>query len=109
MSRLPSRLKSPTAPPIPAHETRLDAQSGTHRYVAKTALAGVGVKDGRVLAEVRFEDVEIAVQVEVADRATHPSSRNASRRPVRNAPLRRENGPCRRWRKGRTCPRGSAF
>ena len=67
----------------PADVARLDAEPGREGDVAEIALAVVDVQRRRVVGEVGLEDIEIAVQLEVADRQT----------PCRPAPCRLRSGP----------------
>ncbi len=55
----------------PADVAGFDGESGGQRDVAEIPFAIVFVEDGGVFAEVSFEDVEIAVEFEIADGDAH--------------------------------------
>ena len=55
----------------PADVARLDADAGADGDVVEVALAVVPVEDVRVVGEMRLEDVEVAVEVVVADADAH--------------------------------------
>jgi len=56
----------------PAGVPRLHSQPRRHGHVVEIPLPVVAVEHAGVVAEVRLEDVQIAVQVVVADRQAHP-------------------------------------
>ena len=62
----------------PADVARLDADARADRDVVEVALAVVAIEHVGVVGEVRLEDVEVAVEIVVAD----------ARRPCRPAPCR---------------------
>src|SRR4051794_21424509 len=47
----------------PTHKAGFDAEPGTNGHIPKSPVADVFVKSRRVVAEVRFEDIQIAVQI----------------------------------------------
>src|ERR1700727_1901862 len=55
----------------PADEAGFDAESGADGHVGEEALAVVAVEDVRIVAEVRLEDIEKAIGIEVADTEAH--------------------------------------
>ena len=55
----------------PAHEARFHAQAGAARNVLKEALAIVAIEHGQFVAEVGFDNIEVAIGVEVADAQPH--------------------------------------
>src|SRR5262245_49509869 len=57
----------------PAHKACLDTQAGAQRHISKIALAVVQVQDSCVFGEVSFNDMQAAVQPEIADAQAHAS------------------------------------
>ena len=49
----------------------MNAQAGAHRHVGKRHLAQVAVERRRVVGEIGFKNVELAVAIVVARRGTH--------------------------------------
>ena len=55
----------------PADIARLDANAGADRHVVEVALAVVAIEHIRIVGKMGLEDVEIAVEVVVADADAH--------------------------------------
>src|SRR2546428_6150834 len=55
----------------PTHETRLHAQAACDRHVLEKILPLIAVEDAGVIGEMRLENIEIAIQVEVARAHSH--------------------------------------
>src|SRR5438552_703315 len=55
----------------PSDEACLDAQSAAYGQVFKGGLAVVAIEDMGVVGEVSLEDIQVAIQIEVADAETH--------------------------------------
>src|SRR5207249_10647892 len=56
----------------PPDVTRLDAQASPYGYVLEISFTFVAIKDVGVVGEMRLENVQIAVEMVIADADPHP-------------------------------------
>ena len=56
----------------PPDVTRLDAQTSPYGYVLEISFTFVAIKDVGVVGEMRLENVQIAVEIVIADADPHP-------------------------------------